>query len=118
MNEWITKLRDEQATQRAERKRVATELKNSLRRKRRLKSRARQLSNSDLMDVLLMRDIALTEEEKKAIAEDASEDDDVVVASSAKQHPSETQKADKSVEDGDDDEPRSHSGAASSTSQV
>ena len=118
MNEWIVKLRDEQATQRAERKRIATELKNTMRRKRRLQSRARQLTNSDLMEVLLMRDTPLTEEQEKAIAEDASEDDDGDEASGAKQPSSESKKAEKSGQHDDADDPRSHPGAASSMSQL
>ena len=118
LNEWIVKLRDEQATQRAERKRIATELKNTMRRKRRLQSRARQLTNSDLMEVLLMRDTPLTEEQEKAIAEDASEDDDGDEASGAKQPSSESKKAEKSGQHDDADDPRSHPGAASSMSQL
>lgn len=118
MNEWIVKLRDEQATQRAERKRIATELKNTMRRKRRLQSRARQLTNADLMEVLLMRDTPLTEEQEKEIAEEASEDDDGDSASSARQQSSESKKAEKSNQHGDEDEPSSHPGAASSMSQL
>ena len=51
----ILALREEQLRMRADRKRVQKELKNALKRKRRLKERARQLNNSDLVEVLLMR---------------------------------------------------------------
>ena len=40
---------------REERKRHAKELKNAQRRKRRLKTKARQLTNEDLLAVLLLR---------------------------------------------------------------
>ena len=40
---------------RADRKRIQKELKNAQRRKRRLKEKARQLTNTDLVEVLLMR---------------------------------------------------------------
>ena len=112
LTEWIVKLRDEQAVQRAERKRITAELKNTQRRKRRLQSRARQLTNSDLMEVLLMRDIHLTEEQNKELAEGASEDDDEDEASSAKEPPSKTNKKDQPGEDGHNEELRSHPGAA------
>ena len=55
LSEGITTLRHEQAKLRAERKRVAAELKNAQRRKRRLRTKARQLSNEDILAVLLMR---------------------------------------------------------------
>ena len=48
-------LREEQEKLRADRKRVQTDLKNAQRRKRRLKGKARQLTNTDLLEVLLMR---------------------------------------------------------------
>ena len=51
----ILALREEQLRVRADRKRVQKELKNAQRRKRRLKDKARQLSNTDLVEVLLMR---------------------------------------------------------------
>ena len=51
----ILALREEQLRVRADRKRVQKELKNALRRKRRLKEKARQLNNTDLVEVLLMR---------------------------------------------------------------
>ena len=47
---------------RADRKRVAKELRNASKRKSRLRKRARQLSNDDLVAVLLMR--KNTEEEE------------------------------------------------------
>ena len=51
----ILTLREEQLRVRADRKRIQKELKNAQRRKRRLKDKARQLTNTDLVEVLLMR---------------------------------------------------------------
>ena len=51
----IEEMKRQQAIMRAERKRAAKDLKNAQRRKRRLKGKARQLSNEDLLAVLLMR---------------------------------------------------------------
>lgn len=51
----IDRLKQEQEEQRRERNRVAKELRNATRRKSRLKKRARQLSNEDLVAVMLMR---------------------------------------------------------------
>ena len=51
----IQALRTSQSELRAQRKLVAKELKNAQKRRRRLKARARQLSNDDLLAVLLMR---------------------------------------------------------------
>ncbi len=51
----IGKLREEQAALKAQRKRVAKQLKNVQRQKKRLFANARQLSNKDLVSVLLMR---------------------------------------------------------------
>ena len=51
----ILALREEQIQCRLHRKRVQKELKNAQRRKRRLKDKARQLANTDLVEVLLMR---------------------------------------------------------------
>ena len=51
----IENLKQQQALGRAARQRIARELRNAQRRKRRLKARARQLSNDDLVTVLLMR---------------------------------------------------------------
>ena len=48
-------MKREQQRMRDERKRAATELKNAQRRKRRLKTKARQLSNEDLLAVLMLR---------------------------------------------------------------
>ncbi len=52
----IEKLRKEQADLRASKKRVAKELKNAEKRKKRLKCKAKQLSKDDLLAVLLMRE--------------------------------------------------------------
>ena len=51
----IRALKAEQDTLRAERKRVAKELKSAERRKSRLKKRARQLSDGDLLLVMALR---------------------------------------------------------------
>ena len=51
----IADMEREQQRMREERKRAAAELKNVQRRKRRLKTKARQLSNEDLLAVLLLR---------------------------------------------------------------
>ena len=56
LTDCIRKLREEQIRQRIERRTLQKELKNAARRKRRLKKKARELSNKDLMEVLLMRD--------------------------------------------------------------
>ena len=58
LNGSIVALREEQTRMKDERKKLAKELKNAQRRKRRLKGRARQLSNEDLLAVLLMREEA------------------------------------------------------------
>ena len=52
----IQRLKAEQARLRAERKRVAKELKNAEKRRCRLRKRARQLSDADLVAVLQMRE--------------------------------------------------------------
>ena len=53
--EQIATLKEEQAAIRARRQQVQKDLKNAQKRKRRLKARVRQLTNKDLVDVLLMR---------------------------------------------------------------
>ena len=73
----IERLQEEQARLRADRKQVAQELKNASKRKSRLRKRARQLSNDDLVAVLLMRQTAEDEAESspaEPIAADAPED--------------------------------------------
>ena len=52
----IEELRAEQRRARQQRQEITRELRNAQRRKRRLKGRARQLSNDDLLTVLRMRD--------------------------------------------------------------
>ena len=52
----IAQLRDEQKDARERRKKVNKELKHAQKRKRRLQGRARQLSNDDLLAVLMMRE--------------------------------------------------------------
>ena len=56
---------------RADRKRVAKELRNASKRKTRLRKRARQLSNDDLVAVLVMRQ---NTEEEQADPADAAGD--------------------------------------------
>ena len=56
MNSEIDRLLGEQRTVRNERKRVAAELKNAQRRRKRLKHCARLLSSDDLVKVLALRD--------------------------------------------------------------
>ena len=56
---------------RADRKRVAKELRNASKRKTRLRKRARQLSNDDLLAVLVMRQ---NTEEDQATTADAAGD--------------------------------------------
>jgi Sec-independent protein translocase protein TatA len=51
----ITRLKREQDDVRANRKRVTKELKNAQKRKQRLKKRAKQLSDTDLVSVLQLR---------------------------------------------------------------
>ena len=52
----IDSLKDEQKAARDARKILNNNLKNALRRKRRLQKKARQLSNEDLVAVLTMRE--------------------------------------------------------------
>ena len=56
----IARLKAEQARLRSEKKRVQKELKNAEKRRVRLRKRARQLSDADLVAVLQMRDSAST----------------------------------------------------------
>jgi molecular chaperone GrpE (heat shock protein) len=51
----ILQLQAQQAELREEKKRIAKELRNAMRKKRRLKNNARQLTDEDLVAVLLMR---------------------------------------------------------------
>jgi hypothetical protein len=51
----IRKLKEQQAAIKAEKQRVAKELKNACKRRNRLKKRARQLTDVDLVEVLQMR---------------------------------------------------------------
>ena len=51
----IQRLKEEQARLRAEKKRVAKELKNAEKRRSRLKRKAKQLTDGDLLAVLEMR---------------------------------------------------------------
>ena len=65
-NEEICRLLAEQRRVREDRKRIATELKNAQRRRKRLKHRARLLSNDDLSRVMQLREIEKAEREAKA----------------------------------------------------
>ena len=56
VNTDIARLHMEQTRVKAERKRVANELRNTQKRKQRLKHRARLLSTEDLMTVIAMRE--------------------------------------------------------------
>jgi molecular chaperone GrpE (heat shock protein) len=51
----IAELKAEQKKMKDQRSKVQKDLKNAMRKKKRLQQRARQLSNDDLMSVLLMR---------------------------------------------------------------
>lgn len=62
----IQKLKQDQADARKVRQKIAKDLRNAQRRKRRLKTRARMLTNDDLVAVLLMR-------QESGAAEDAEE---------------------------------------------
>jgi hypothetical protein len=55
LGESIARLKREQDDVRANRKRVTKELKNAQKRKQRLKKRAKQLSDTDLVSVLQLR---------------------------------------------------------------
>ena len=74
----IMALREEQEKLRTDRKRVQKDLKNAQRRKRRLKGKARQLTNTDLLEVLLMRQADKAEPASQEAAgteeEDATEE--------------------------------------------
>ena len=67
-NEEISRLLREQRELRGQRKRVAQDLKNAQRRRKRLKHRARLLSNDDLAKVMALRELEQTERDSKAAA--------------------------------------------------
>ena len=56
LNESIAEMRANQKALKDSQKRLATQLKNAQKRKRRLKVKARLLSNEDLLEVLLLRE--------------------------------------------------------------
>ena len=68
----IGSLKEEQQRLKDQKKRLAKELKNAQRRKRRLKGKARQLSNEDLLAVLLMREETATGTSASAAASSAA----------------------------------------------
>ena len=53
----IARLKDEQAAMRASKQTLAKDLRNATRRASRLKKRARQLTDNDLVEVLKMREV-------------------------------------------------------------
>ena len=59
----IGRLKDEQAGLRAQRKKVQLDLKKAERRRSRLKNKARQLTDTDLLTVLQMRESKKTEDQ-------------------------------------------------------
>ena len=75
----ISRLKEEKTALRAERKRVQSELRNAEKRRSRLKKRARQLTDGDLMTVLHMRTMS-----KKADEEDGGDKEKIQKGSSSK----------------------------------
>ena len=71
----IQALRKQQQEYIAERKRIARELRNAERKRRRLKERAKALSNSDLAEVIALRALAAAEPKTAATAKARSEPD-------------------------------------------
>ena len=71
----IQALRKQQQEYIAERKRIARELRNAERKRRRLKERAKTLSNSDLAEVIALRALAAAEPKTAAAAKARSEPD-------------------------------------------
>ena len=72
----IEELKAQQKTLRENRKRVASALKNSQKRKRRLVTKARMLSNDDLVQVLTMRASVNTSASASSSAPTASNSED------------------------------------------
>ena len=64
----IAKLKEEQKALRNERKRVAKELKNAEKKRSRLKAKAKQLTDEDLLQVLHLRAAAKAEAGKASLA--------------------------------------------------
>lgn len=76
----IKALKSQQAAAKAERLRISRDLRNACRRKRRLQKRARQLTDTDLLEVLRVRGGAsnmVTEGEPTAAVASASSSNDV-----------------------------------------
>ena len=67
----VERLKQEQTTLRADKKRITAELRNATKTKSRLKKRAKMLSDNDLLEVIQLRRIAKT---AQAVAEDAGQD--------------------------------------------
>ena len=77
LNKHIQQLKEEQATLLASRKRSQKDLRNAERKKRRLRDRARQLTDDDLVSVLMMRkDLKKNDNAADANAAVAPGDDD------------------------------------------
>ena len=68
----IDELRAKQAAMTAERKRVAKDLRNHEKRRRRLKANARRLSNDDLAEVMLMREASRPDADSEKAGDAAS----------------------------------------------
>lgn len=62
----IARLRAEQKKLRDERKKVTHELRNQMKRSKRLKDKARQLSNADLLTVMQMREVQEKQKQETA----------------------------------------------------
>jgi len=77
LNKHIQQLKEEQAALLASRKRLQKDLRNAERKKRRLRDRARQLTDDDLVSVLMMRkDLKKNDNAADANAAVAPGDDD------------------------------------------
>ncbi len=71
LNSQIKRLKEEQAAMRAAKKALVKTLKNCQKRRSRLKKRARQLTDADLVEVLRMRQQAMEEDGEGRGAADA-----------------------------------------------
>ena len=76
----IERLKQEQKELKAHRKRVCVELKNAEKRRKRLRQRARQLSDADLVQVLRMRQAATASTDGKAEGADAETEEQPIAA--------------------------------------
>jgi hypothetical protein len=69
----IARLRAEQKKLRDERKKVTHELRNQMKRSKRLKDKARQLSNADLLTVMQMREVQEKQKQETAAKQKRAE---------------------------------------------